>query len=97
MVSSLLVLVSLATLPALLESLAGSPLAFAEGGALGRGLARGERVLLSGPGALALNSLLLFVGLLGWVGVAPAAPGARLPAPRSAPSRASQRSNTRGS
>jgi S-DNA-T family DNA segregation ATPase FtsK/SpoIIIE len=66
-----LLLVSSATLPALLQSLAPARFGWAAGGSLGVFLADTQRSLLSGPGALVLNTLLLLVGLLGILGVAP--------------------------
>jgi len=76
-VGALLLLVSLAALPELLESLA-PHLAVASGGWLGETLAPVERMLLSGPGALALNSLAFLVGALGVAGVPPGVALARL-------------------
>jgi S-DNA-T family DNA segregation ATPase FtsK/SpoIIIE len=64
-------LVALATLPPLLQSLSPARFEFAAGGSLGGLLAETERGLLSGPGALVLTTLLLLVGALGTVGVAP--------------------------
>ncbi|MCP5070510.1 MAG: DNA translocase FtsK, partial [bacterium] len=76
-VGALLLLLSLAALPELLESLA-PHLAFASGGWLGSVIAPIERTLLSGPGALALNVLALLVGVLGVAGVPPGVALARL-------------------
>ncbi len=76
-VGALLLLVSLAALPELLESLA-PHLAFASGGWLGEVVAPVERMLLSGPGALALNALAFLVGALGVAGVPPGVALARL-------------------
>ena len=64
-------MVALATLPPLLESFSPTRFDFGAGGRLGGFLAEAERGLLSGPGALVLNTLLLLVGALGTVGVAP--------------------------
>ena len=64
-------LVALTTLPPLLESLSPARFDFPTGGRLGAFLADAERGLLSGPGALVLNTLLLLVGALGTMGVAP--------------------------
>jgi S-DNA-T family DNA segregation ATPase FtsK/SpoIIIE len=64
-------LVALATLPPLLQSFSPTRFDFGTGGRLGVFLAEAERGLLSGPGALVLNTLLLLVGALGTVGVAP--------------------------
>ncbi len=64
-------LVALTTLPPLLESFSPARFDFAAGGRLGVFLADAERGLLSGPGALVLNTLLLLVGALGTIGVAP--------------------------
>jgi len=66
-----LLLMALATLPPLLQSLSPTRFDFSAGGGLGVFLAEAERDLLSGPGALVLNVLLLLVGALGTVGVAP--------------------------
>ncbi len=70
---ALLLFVALATLPALLGLLAPGRFVWGDVGHLGRALARVERVLLSGPGALGLNALLLLVGVLGLFGVSPGA------------------------
>ncbi len=66
-----LLLLSLATIPALLESMAPGRFHGADGGWLGGSLAHAERPLLSGPGALLLNTLALLIGSLAVVGVAP--------------------------
>jgi S-DNA-T family DNA segregation ATPase FtsK/SpoIIIE len=66
-----LLLVSLATLPALLASLAPQRFDASGVGALGSFLASRERALLSGAGALLVNALALALGALGVVGVAP--------------------------
>ena len=66
-----LLLVSLATLPALLATLAPQRFDGSGAGALGSFLARRERALLSGAGALLVNVLGLALGALGVVGVAP--------------------------
>jgi S-DNA-T family DNA segregation ATPase FtsK/SpoIIIE len=66
-----LLLVTLATLPALLQSFPPARFDVLAGGSLGAFLAETERALLSAPGALVLNTLLLLVGALGIVGVAP--------------------------
>jgi S-DNA-T family DNA segregation ATPase FtsK/SpoIIIE len=66
-----LLLMALATLPPLLQSLSPARFDFSAGGELGVFLAQAERDLLSGPGALVLNALMLLVGALGTVGVAP--------------------------
>ncbi len=65
-----LLLIALSTLPALLAGLAPG-LALAQPGWLGFHLASLEELLVSGPGALTLNALLLLVGALGLVGVPP--------------------------
>lgn len=70
-VGIVLVLLSLSTMPALLESLAPGRFAWAHGGRLGTSLAGVEQMLVSGPGALLLNALALGVGVLGLFGVAP--------------------------
>jgi len=70
-IGAVLVLISLATLPALLASLAPGRFGGATGGRLGGALADAERTLVSGPGALLLNALALGVGVLGLFGVAP--------------------------
>jgi len=64
-------LLALTTLPPLLESLSPARFGFSAGGRLGAFLAGAQRGLLSGPGALVLNTLLLLVGILGTIGVAP--------------------------
>ncbi len=64
-------LVALTTLPPLLESVWPAQFDSSAGGRLGGFLADAERGLLSGPGALILNGLLLLVGVLGTIGVAP--------------------------
>ncbi len=64
-------LVALTTLPPLLESFSPARFDSSAGGRLGAFLADAERGLLSGPGALVLNGLLLLVGVLGTIGVAP--------------------------
>ncbi len=64
-------LVALTTLPPLLESFWPAQFDSSAGGRLGEFLADAERGLLSGPGALVLNGLLLLVGVLGTIGVAP--------------------------
>ncbi len=76
-VGAALLLLSLSALPELLASLA-PHLAVGSGGWLGGILAPAERMLLSGPGALALNALALLVGVLGVVGVPPGVALARL-------------------
>ena len=58
------------TIPALLASMSAN-FGWASGGSLGTALAHGERLLLSGPGALVLNTLAALVGSLCIVGVAP--------------------------
>jgi len=64
-------LVALATLPPLLQSFSPTRFDLGGGGRFGVFLAGAERSLLSGPGALILNTLLLLVGALGAVGLAP--------------------------
>jgi S-DNA-T family DNA segregation ATPase FtsK/SpoIIIE len=66
---SLLLLVSLSTLPPILHELAPSRLGAPWGGALGDFLAGREEILLSRWGALLLNGFLLLIGLLGIVGI----------------------------
>jgi S-DNA-T family DNA segregation ATPase FtsK/SpoIIIE len=63
--------VAVTSLPPLLEPLAPGRFGFSAGGRLGAFLAEAERGLLSRPGALILNSLLLLVGALETVGIAP--------------------------
>ena len=72
-----LLMITLSTVPALLASMAPN-LVFGSPGWLGDTLAPAERALLSGPGALALNALVLFVGVLGIAGVPPGEALARL-------------------
>ena len=72
-----LLLVTLSTLPALLATMA-PHLVFGRPGWLGETLAPAEQLLLSGPGALALNALVMFVGVLGIAGVPPGQALARL-------------------
>ncbi len=72
-----MVMVAMSTFPALMTAMApgadfGSP------GWLGNALAPTEQLLLSGPGALALNVLVLCVGALGLFGVPPGAALARM-------------------
>jgi S-DNA-T family DNA segregation ATPase FtsK/SpoIIIE len=67
----LCLVVALTTMPPLLESFWPARFDASAGGRLGALLADAERGLLSGPGALVLNGLLLLVGLLGTFGVAP--------------------------
>jgi S-DNA-T family DNA segregation ATPase FtsK/SpoIIIE len=66
-----LLLLSWTTLPPLLHGLAPARFAAGSGGALGAFLARFEQGWVSTPGALLLNGLLLGVGALGILGVAP--------------------------
>jgi S-DNA-T family DNA segregation ATPase FtsK/SpoIIIE len=66
-----LLLVSLSTLPALLDTLAPGIVSSSASGWLGRALAEPERRLLSAPGALVINLLALAVGAPGLLGVAP--------------------------
>jgi S-DNA-T family DNA segregation ATPase FtsK/SpoIIIE len=66
-----LVLVALATIPALLTTMRLGAVSSAAAGWLGRTLAGPERRLLSGPGALVINVLALVVGAPSLVGVAP--------------------------
>jgi DNA segregation ATPase FtsK/SpoIIIE, S-DNA-T family len=70
-VGAALVGLALATLPALLEGLTLAGRAFGPVGRLGERLAGAERLLLSKPGALVMNVLLLAVGVLGMAGIAP--------------------------
>ncbi len=72
-----LMLLALSTLPALLASMAPG-LVFGRPGWLGTTLASPEKLMLSGPGALALNALVLLVGALGVAGVPPGQALARL-------------------
>ncbi len=64
-------LVALATLPPLLHALSPERFDVGAGGRLGGLLADAQRSLLSGPGALVLNVLLLLFGVLGTMGMAP--------------------------
>ncbi len=66
---ALLLLVSVSSLPVLMEGLAPGRLGALGGGALGDWLARGEERLLSGPGALLTSSLCLLLGALSVTGV----------------------------
>jgi hypothetical protein len=69
--STVLLVLSLTTLPPLLHGLAPARFAAESGGALGSLLARFEQAWISTPGALLMNGLLLGVGALGILGVAP--------------------------
>ncbi len=64
-----LLLLSMSTIPALLEVLAPGRFAFARGGWLGDAMATAQSAVVSAPGALALNVLALMVGALGVAGV----------------------------
>jgi S-DNA-T family DNA segregation ATPase FtsK/SpoIIIE len=66
-----LLVLSVTTLPPLLHELAPTRFAAESGGALGSLLAGFEQDWISTPGALLVNGLLLVVGALGIVGVAP--------------------------
>jgi S-DNA-T family DNA segregation ATPase FtsK/SpoIIIE len=70
-VGAALLLLSLATLPALLAALAPRSFDGSGAGALGAFLASRERALVSLAGALLVNVLALALGVLGVVGVAP--------------------------
>ncbi len=66
---SVLLLLSVATLPAILHGLAPARFPPVEGNTLGAALAAGERVLVSDWGALLVNGTLLLVGAMAVTGV----------------------------
>jgi S-DNA-T family DNA segregation ATPase FtsK/SpoIIIE len=68
-VGSTFLVVAVATLPPILDSLAPGRLGSPEGGLLGESLASGERMMLSAWGALLLNGLLFAIGVLSVTGI----------------------------
>jgi S-DNA-T family DNA segregation ATPase FtsK/SpoIIIE len=70
-VGAVLLLLTLATIPALLHALSPGAIPWNSGGRFGDALASTQRTLLSGPGALLLNAVALGVGVLGLFGVSP--------------------------
>ncbi|MGH0037602.1 MAG: DNA translocase FtsK 4TM domain-containing protein [Myxococcota bacterium] len=68
-VASLALLISIASLPPILDQLAPGELGSPEGGWLGTRLAGIEQLLLSSWGALLVNSLVALAGTLGLVGI----------------------------
>ncbi len=75
-VSGFLLLVSVATLPALLQALSPESTALGPAGALGFALAGAEERLLSAGGALVVNTVVLAFATVGVFGVAPSSAAA---------------------